>query len=269
MTSRSGYLTYVAYTAGSNKGNVKRGDVLNDVWGLKQENNADAQYTSSKVSLSGEVPEQDAGAQTIPLRWTPVRKGTIKLTVGGKVYYDTYGDGDLYYYDGVQPTVTEILEPSGKIVVKVDGGDVTPTKEDKFKVKYGTTLDGNFNSAAQPGSIVYTDGTALTGEYSLSYVYDNTYIPQNDIPLLNAKMEAIPLYARARRIAVYYSQIDQFVAKTDYGWDLGESLATQAVGQLQYEIDTEVVKTIDDAAGAAQISWNRAIPVGVDFQLAA
>lgn len=29
------------------------------------------------------------------------------------------------------------------------------------------------------------------------------------------------------------------------------------------EIDTEVVKTIDDAAGAAQISWNRAIPVGV------
>lgn len=268
MTSRSGYMTYVSYTAGSDKGNVKRGNVLNDVWGLKQENNEDAQYTSSKVNLSGKVPEQeedDKGnkTQVIPLRWTPVRGGTIKLTIDGKTYYDTYGDGNLYYYDGVQPTVTEILEPNGKIIVKVDGGDATPTKEAKFKVKYGTTRDGNFNRDELPGSIVYDDDTALTGDYSLSYVYDNTYIPQNDIPLLNAKLDAITLQAKARRIAVYYSQIDQYIAKTDYGWDLGESLATQAVGQLQYEIDTEVVKTIDDAAGAAQISWNRAIPVGI------
>lgn len=240
MTSRSGYMTYVSYTAGSDKGNVKRGNVLNDVWGLKQENNEDAQYTSSKVNLSGKVPEQeedDKGnkTQVIPLRWTPVRGGTIKLTIDGKTYYDTYGDGNLYYYDGVQPTVTEILEPNGKIIVKVDGGDATPTKEAKFKVKYGTTRDGNFNRDELPGSIVYDDDTALTGDYSLSYVYDNTYIPQNDIPLLNAKLDAITLQAKARRIAVYYSQIDQYIAKTDYGWDLGESLATQAVGQLQYK----------------------------------
>lgn len=266
MTSRSGYLTYVAYTAGSDKGGVKRGDVLNDVWGLKQENNENAEYTSSKVSVSGKVPGQDAGAQTIALRWTPVIPGSIKLTVGGKTYYDIADEngqynGDLYSFT-VQPTLTEVVDRNGNVTVSLEGGE-GKTKEDKFKVKYGTTRDGNFNAGELPGSIVYTDTVALTGDYELSYVYDNTYIPQNDIPLLNAKMEAIPLYARARRIAVYYSQIDQFVAKTDYGWDLGESLATQAVGQLQYEIDTEVVKTLDDAAGAAQISWNRAIPVGV------
>lgn len=200
MTSRSGYLTYVAYTAGSDKGGVKRGNVLNDVWGLKQENNENAEYTSSKVSISGGVPAQDAGAQTIALRWTPVVPGSIKLTVGGKTYFDVKGDGDLYYYT-TNPTVVEVVDRNGNVTVSLEGG-VGETKEDKFKVKYGTTRDGNFNAGELPGSIVYTDTTALTGDYELSYVYDNTYIPQNDIPLLNAKMEAIPLYARARRIAV-------------------------------------------------------------------
>ena len=45
-------------------------------------------------------------------------------------------------------------------------------------------------------------------------------------------MEAIPLIAKARRIAVYYSQIAAFQAKTDYGFDLGDQLAEKAVGQL-------------------------------------
>ena len=35
---------------------------------------------------------------------------------------------------------------------------------------------------------------------------NNVVIPQNDLPLLTAKMEAMPLLARARRIAIYYSE---------------------------------------------------------------
>lgn len=48
-------------------------------------------------------------------------------------------------------------------------------------------------------------------------------------------MKSIPLIAKARRIAVYYSQIAAFQAKTDYGFDLGDQLAEQAVGQLSYK----------------------------------
>lgn len=81
-------------------------------------------------------------------------------------------------------------------------------------------------------------------------------------------MKSIPLIARARRIAVYYSQIAAFQAKTDYGFDLGDQLAEKAVGQLSYEIDTEVVELLDTTAGAAQsaLAWSKTLPVGVSKQ---
>lgn len=52
--------------------------------------------------------------------------------------------------------------------------------------------------------------------------------------------------------------------KTDYGVDLGEQLAEKAVGQLQYEIDTEVTQLLIDSADAdAELTWSKTLPVGV------
>ena len=48
-------------------------------------------------------------------------------------------------------------------------------------------------------------------------------------------MKSVALVARARRIAVYYSQIAAYQAKTDYGVDLGAQLAEKAVGELSYK----------------------------------
>ena len=86
-------------------------------------------------------------------------------------------------------------------------------------------------------------------------------------------MESIPLLAKARRIAVYYSQIAAFQAKTDYGFDLGDQLAEKAVGQLSYEIDTEVVQLLADTGDKnttvdelARLTWSRTLPVGVSKQ---
>lgn len=61
---------------------------------------------------------------------------------------------------------------------------------------------------------------------------DNVVIPQNDLPIVNAEMKSISLIAKARRVAIYYSQIAAYQAKTDYGFDLGDQLAEKAVGQL-------------------------------------
>lgn len=100
----------------------------------------------------------------------------------------------------------------------------------------------------------------------IAYRYDNVVIPQNDLPVLKAEMKSIPLLAKARRIAVYYSQIAAFQAKTDYGFDLGDQLAEKAVGELQYEIDTEVVNLLEKTAdeNAVKIpAWSRTLPVGV------
>ena len=115
--------------------------------------------------------------------------------------------------------------------------------------------------------VVAADGTitvsGASGVKKIAYEYDNVVIPQDKLPMLKAEIKSLPLLAHARRIAVYYSQIAAFQAKTDYGFDLGDQLAEKAAGQLSYEIDTEVVGAIDEAAGVAQITWNKALPVGL------
>ena len=116
---------------------------------------------------------------------------------------------------------------------------------------------------AKTGAVTFT-GASEGQEVKVRYVYDNVSIPQNDIPLVNAKMESIALVAKARRVAVYYSQIAAFQAKTDYGFDLGDQLAEKAVGQLSYEIDTEITSLLIDNANSEQdLVWSKTLPVGV------
>ena len=99
----------------------------------------------------------------------------------------------------------------------------------------------------------------------VAYVYDNIVVPQNDLPMIKAEMKSIALVAKARRIAVYYSQIAAYQAKTDYGVDLGDQLAEKAVGELSYEIDTEIIDLLSDMAGKAldELTWSKTLPIGV------
>lgn len=121
------------------------------------------------------------------------------------------------------------------------------------------------------GETEYTELTADgSGKYQapakgkVAYVYDNVVIPQNDLPMIKAEMKNIALVAKARRIAIYYSQIAAFQAKTDYGFDLGDQLAEKACGELCYEIDTEVTNMlVDNAAFDAELEWSKTLPVGV------
>lgn len=112
--------------------------------------------------------------------------------------------------------------------------------------------------------IISWDSATFGEAVKVRYIYDNIVVPQNDLPTLKAEMKSIPLIAKARRIAVFYSQIAAFQAKTDYGFDLGDQLAEKAVGQLSYEIDTEVVKLlVDNAKAEADLLWSKTLPIGV------
>ena len=187
MSSISGYITYVKYTAGSNKGETKQGDVFNDPFRLGK---VDVNYTSAKVV------ETIAEGQT-ELAWGPVVEGSV----------EKFSDGQW---------------------TKVEGA-YTPTAGDKVR-----------------------------------YHYDNVVIPQKDLPIVNAEIASIPLVAKARRVAIYYSQIAAFQAKTDYGFDLGDQLAEKAVGQLTYEIDTEITDLlIENAEVKADLTFNKAVPYGI------
>ena len=152
-----------------------------------------------------------------------------------------------------------------------------------------TIADGQTELAFEPidgsvekftgGKWVHVEGkyTPATGD-KVRYHYDNVVVPQgaDKIPTIKAQMKSIALLAKARRIAVYYSQIAAFQAKTDYGFDLGDQLAEKAVGQLSYEIDTEIVNLLDETAGTGAtkvyaddkdstltLTWKRDIPGGV------
>lgn len=210
MTSMAGYISYLKFVKGTNKGESKRGDLVADPFKL---GNVDVNYTSSLVV---ENVKANKTGEMIQLAWFPVFEG-------GK---DEFGRD-------FGPTVVSPTEAHIKI-------------ED-----------------AKAGLISIT-GVPEGTEVKIRYAYDNVVIPQNDLPILNAEMANIALVAKARRIAVYYSQLAAFQAKQDYGFDLGDQLAEKAVAELSYEIDTEITQLlIDNAAEDAKLSWNKALPVGV------
>lgn len=172
MTSISGYVTYLRYTAGVTKGGVDEGTMFGSVYRHGDMTPERINYTSDRV-----VEPVKAGA--IAFAWKP-QVGSVKFAADGSTEYV-----ELEAVDGV----------------------------------YTAPADGK-----------------------VAYTYDNVVIPQvSGIPTLKAAMDAIDLHAHARRIAVYYSQIAAFQAKTDYGFDLADQLSAQAQGELAYEIDTEGV----------------------------
>lgn len=204
LTSISGYITYVQYTAGSNKGQTTRGNILNDPFRL---GTVDPNYTSSAVV------ESVASAGTVTPTWTPIVLGAFVDGTGAK-------------------------------------------KDAKFVAADGTVT---YLTASAQGTFT------VAGAGKIAYEYDNIKIPQNDLPIVNAQLASIALVAKARRVAVYYSQMAAFQAKTDYGFDLGDQLAEKACGQLAYEIDTEVTNLlIDHAAADASLVFNKTLPVGVN-----
>ena len=211
MASITGYVAYLKFTAGSNKGETKQGDVFNDAFRLGK---VDPNYTSDRVVETSTVAAE--GTKTVTLLWTPVE------VVDGKLK-----DGKILTAAGVEIT------------------DYTATAEGVITI----------NAGANNGDTV-----------KVGYLYNNAVIPQNDLPILNAEMDGIDLKARVRRIAVYYSNLAAFQAKNDYDFDMQSELAKQAVGQLNYEIDTECVKLLADNAEAnPALVWSSNQPYGVSM----
>lgn len=215
MSSLSGYITYLRYSAGTNKGGVmggKNATVFNDAFRLGVMDEDRSRYTSSAISEKYNITAENVSNKSIKLEWSPVVdvKG-VKLT----------------------PKEGKAIE------LKMVKG--TPQK-DEVQVTIGT-VDGvdrvatlTFNAQDE-----FAEGAVI----STLYLYDNEIIPQTvkpvSLPTLTAKMEVVNLHAHARRIAVYYSQLAAFQAKNDYGYDLGQQLSAQAQGELAYEIDSEGV----------------------------
>lgn len=169
MTSMSGYITYVNYEAGTSKGQTEQGDLFNNPFML---GNVDPNYTANAV-----VEKAQGGATFTPV-WNPVCKGTFHTIEvdGAEVEFDPM----------VAYTAEELANQNYRDVKIVDAA--------------GGIWFGNLDA---DGKIALGG----TGEMTVAYKYDNVVVPQEKLPTLKAEMKSIPLIAKARRIAVYYSQI--------------------------------------------------------------
>lgn len=240
MKSRTGFIQYLQFTAGSNKGGVEQGQVFNDPFRLGKMDENRVNYTAALVvdpiTKDGEFKAA----------WTPLVNGFRTIIVD---------DVEVEFNDNfINRYTKEQLATVKTRTFKVIKGEV---ESGEAEVQFADTL-------GESGDVEIVVGDKV------AYKYDNVVIPQNDLPIVNAHMEGIALAAKARRIAIYYSQMAAFQAKTEMGIDLGEILATQACAELSYEIDTEIVNLLVNSAiegttpdEEKAITWNKALPYGV------
>ena len=234
MTSFSGYLTYMEFALGTEKGGAG-GPADADPF-----KNAMATYRGT----------DRLGAYTDP--WNPNNRTNSPIFGLGEMTEDR----SRYTGAAVVETVTADSEGGLKLswtpVLKAENmtqldseGKPTPVTVDAFGVITAGASDGD----------------------KIRYIYDNEYIPQEKLPTLVGHMAGINLTARARRIAVYYSQFAAFQSKQDYGMDFEATIAQQAQAELQYEIDGEAVLLVK-AAAAEEEAAGRLVPqVWMDTEL--
>lgn len=216
MPSITGYISYVKFTAGSNKGQINQGHVFNSPFRL---GDFTGNYTGDAVVENIQVVQAGQAQDVVPA-WTPVLEEVFVDNLGAK-----------------------------KTIKLMD----TTTATGEVAVTYPAFADNKFSVTPQEGHT-----------YKFAYRYDNVVIPQNDLPILNAEMSSITLRAKARRIAVYYSNLANYQASKDYGFDMGDQLAKQAASVLEYEIDTEVTGLlIDNASAEDSLTFNKALPMGI------
>lgn len=248
MSSFTGYVTYLKFTTGSKKGNVNQGDLINGVFALGDQRNLQT-YTSSKVEKNSlTVPTTADSKKTFVLDWSPVVAGSFLMegTYDGSTHYYFDANG-IVYETTTKPSTTTVMGSDGMITTTVTGD----TSNAVGTIDYGKVAAnpmGNYQPpvgyAVTPSTaaatVVISDATEVTflgnaATVNLSYVYNNEFVPQNDIPVINMKLDGIPLVAHARRIAIYYSQIAAFQAKTDYEMNMQGQLAEKAVAELSYK----------------------------------
>lgn len=147
---------------------------------------------------------------------------------------------DYYYFDNNGTIVETDAKPVTETIMNADGTMSTTityasgaTHTNVGTINYGTVRANPYNNTSingvnnQPpvgygadlsaidGYVEFTTLTNLTANVTtcdVEYIYNNEYVPQNDIPLLNVRMKSIALEAKARRIAIYFSQIAAFQA---------------------------------------------------------
>lgn len=128
---------------------------------------------------------------------------------------------------------------------------------------------------ATAGKVTLTTAPADKAEVKVAYKYDMVEVPQVEIPTIKVVSDSISLTAKPRRVKIFFSQFASFMAKQEAGFSLEDALKSQAVSELEYEIDSEIVGLLAKNAGKyaeraakaghpeKEIVFNKRVPVGI------
>ena len=171
MKSRTGFIQYLQFTAGSAKGGVEQGEVFNDPFRLGKMTDERVNYTAALVV--DQVTTESDGKVTFTPAWKPLVNGFRTITTK---------DGEIEFNENFinKYTKEELATVATKTFKLIDADGKVTFANDVSSAKAGTKV---------------------------AYKYDNVVIPQNYLPVVNAHMEGIALAAKARRVAIYYSQM--------------------------------------------------------------
>ena len=136
------------------------------------------------------------------------------------------------------------------------------------------TVDGvevevaSFDATA--GTVTLAAAPAEGAIIKIAYQYDMITVPQEEIPTVKVESASIALTAKPRRIKIFFSQFASFMAKQEAGFNLEDALKSQAVSELEYEIDSEIVNLLAKNAGEyakahgeSTVTFNKRVPVGI------
>lgn len=232
MATANTQILFTKYVRMSNKGNSRQGDVIADPFGIyygvdedgNRVDKTDAQYQSA-ATVDAFVNGNKTSAQALKLRWTPVRKGTVKVTIGDVVVDEAsaVAKADVVGFDAT------FADKDGKVTVSVS---------------YRT------------GDIQVTTTSASEDNIIVNYEYDNVYLPSDDIPTYGAVVEAIPLTAKPHKVRITFDALSNLIYKNDYGIDIAKELPKKAIEDFMYSIATTVSDAIVAAAPTSKYTLN-------------
>lgn len=231
MATANTQILFTKYIRMSNKGNSKQGDVVADPFGIyyrgdhtaaDREDATDAQYQSA-ATVDAFVNGNVTTAQNFTMRWTPVRAGTVKVTIGDAVCDEK--------------TATASAVAAGFDATFAANGITVSIKRSN-------------------GALQITTATASATHIIVDYEYDNVYVPANDIPTYGAVVEAIPMTAKPHKVRIAFDALSNLIYKNDYGIDIAKELPKKAVEDFMYSIATEVSDAIVKAAPLSNHTLN-------------
>jgi len=228
MSNRIGEIRYIKYLYGTKKGSVAAGTEYSSALNFTGGN-----FNYSSEIIDTEVIGTSGETQYVGnLEYTPVRPGTVQITVGSSVITDD-GAGNL-------------LAPAG----------ILAAAPATHKVSYA---DGAFD---------FTLAAVADSDISATYEYNLENNP-NNIPQIDIKMEIIPVLARSRKLRALYAFESAYDMQRDYGVDINAALVANIASEIRHEIDGEILNDLFVQAGAQgsqSITWSKTPPAGISVR---